>query len=291
MPTNVLYVVFHGLICLVDGRFKGKTDQGFRAYVLVDKDGTHQVMYGDFLAEQDLLPSTKVINLNFNGLKAGTDTSITLDRSQNPVVNLTDFPPATDPSEVLAVVSLPRPNRIVNLFRGNIADGTLTDHGLFNPPPSQISAVRVFEYRYFDDPANVFLQDDKGNKLWKCPDLAAVVDNAGLPINVAVFHLYNEPPLQLTNPTPNDHNVHEFNNSMIFLGAKAISLSGAAHANESTRSPKDVPGILESEIGALDDRNQRVLVELVKALRNPTSGISLGGAGGTQVCGGGNASL
>lgn len=288
--TNVLYVVFHGLVCLVDGRFKNGIDQGFRAYVLADRDKAHKVMYGDFLAEQDFPPSGgAALNLSFQGLTQGTDTSVTLNRTVNPVVDLQAFPVVS--GDVLAVITLPRPNFISNLFRGNIGPGTLVNSGRFNPPPSQISAVRIFVYN-FGDPSKVLLSDDKGNILWNCPELATVTSKTG-PLGVAVFHMYNEPPRTLNNPTPNDHNVHEFNDSMNFLGfggAGGISITAAAQVDLSTTSPSDTPGVLDREIDALDERNQKTLLKLIKALREG-SGIPLGGGGGTQVCGGANGSL
>jgi hypothetical protein len=293
MP-NVLYVVFHGLVCLVDGVKKAGADKGFRAYVLVDKDNVHKATFGDFLAEQDFAAlGAGTINLGLNGLTTGADTpNAKLDRSVNPVVDLPDFPTPTD-SDVRAVITLPRPNRISNFFGGIVQPNTLANGGPrpLNPPPSQISAVRIFEYN-FDDPTKVFLSDDKGNVVWRCPDASGLATLPGGNLKVAAFHVYDEPPRTLVNPTPDAHNIKEFNDSMIFLGASGVQLSQPAHPiDPSTLRTTNVPGILSWEIAALDERNQDRVMKLIRAFRETGTGKPLGGGGGTQVCGGGNGSI
>lgn len=288
MPANVLYVVFHGLVCLVDGVKKAGADRGFKAYVLLDRDKVHKQMFGDFLAEQDFAPlGSGAINLSFSGLATGPDTpNAKLDKNVNAVVDLTDFPTATA-SDVRAVITLPRPNRISSFFGGFIPTGKLVNNGRLNPPPSQISAVRIFEYN-FDDPTKVFLSDDKGNVVWRCPDASGLATVGNL--KVAAFHVYDEPPRTLTNnPTPNDHNMGEFNDSMVFLGAPGVQLKESAHpVDPKTLILANVPGILGWEIAALDERNQDRVMKLIRAFRETETGKPLGGGGGTQVCGGGN---
>lgn len=292
MATNVLYVVFHGLVCLVDGVKKAGADKGFKAYVLLDQDNAHKVTFGDFLAEQDFASlRTGIINLNFNGLTTGPDTpNAKLDRNVNPVVDLADFPTATA-SDVRAVITLPRPNRISSFFGGVIQQGTLVNDGHLKTPPSQISAVRIFEYN-FDDPTKVFLSDDSGNVVWRCPDANGLATVSGN-LKVAAFHVYDEPPRTLTtNPTPDEHNKKEFNDSMAFLKAPGVKLNAAAHpVDPETLKLKNVPGILGWEIAALDERNQDRVMKLIRTFRETDTGRPLGGGGGTQVCGGGNGSV
>lgn len=280
--SNVLYVVFHGLVCVVDGGVQAGVDQGFKAYVLLDRDNVHKRMFGDFLAEQDFaLPASGFpINLSFsNELLAGTDPTVTLDPNINPVVQLTGFPTPT--GGAVAIISLPRPNNIDYFLRGNILPGTLSDPGhRLNPAPTQISAVRIFEYN-FNNPANLFLADSNGNQVWQCPPQLAQLPNN---LNVAAFHVYDEPPRQIS--TADTHNITEFNDSMTFLNAN-VQISASAKVFPQI-FPKP-PGIQGWEIAALDVRNQVGTIQHIINLRmNGTAGDPLGGGGGTQVCGGGN---
>ena len=280
--ANVLYVVFHGLVCLVDGGIQSHVDQGFKAYVLLDRDKAHRRMFGNFLAELDFKPpaSGAPLDLSFSSeLQPGGDPTVSLNTDLNPVVQLSGFPALT--SNVIAVITLPRPNSIDYFLRGNIIPGALQDPGQrLQPPHSQISAVRIFTYN-FTEPGKLFLQDSSGNHLWDCPpQLAQLPHN----LNVAAFHVYNEPPQQLANA--DTHNEDEFNDSMTFL-----------KANVSINAPAKVPpqifpkpsGIQGWEIAALDVRNQVGTIQHMINLRmHATAGDPLGGGGGSQVCGGGN---
>lgn len=270
--AKILFVAFHGLVCVVDGGTKG-----FKAYVLRDKDNVHKQMFGDFLAEQDFKPATGggfPVNLAFSSeLQAGTGT---LDKKLNPVVILPDFPAIT--ANVIAVFTLPRPTKIHSRLSGIITPGMLVDPGQrLNPPPTRISAIRFFEYNFTDE-TKVFLSDDQGNVVWKCPPLAT----AGAD-DIAVFHVYDEPPQTLpTTASANTHNVQEFKDSMDFMGAN-VQIQTAAAVDPGSFSQLHT-GILESEMAALDIRPK----DFPEVIRRFRSGQSLGGAGGTQVCGGGN---
>ena len=281
--ANVLYVVFHGLVCLVDGGIQSRVDQGFKAYVLLDRDNAHRRMFGNFLAELDFNPPAvgTPLDLSFSSeLQPGGDPTVILDTDLNPVVQLPSFPVPT--SNVIAVITLPRPNSIDYFLRGNILPDTLQDPGQrLMPPHSQISAVRIFTYN-FTDPRKLFLQDNSSGKhLWDCPpQLAQLPHN----LNVTVFHVYNEPPQQLANA--DTHNEDEFNDSMTFLGAN-VSINAPA------KVPPQVfpnpPGIQNWETAALDVRNQvKTIQHMIDLRMHGAAGDPLGGGGGSQVCGGAN---
>jgi len=282
--ANLLYVVFHGLVCLVDGGIQSRTDQGFKAYVLLDRDNIHKLMCGDFLAEQDFVrpaSGSPPISLSFSSeLQPGSNPNVTLDPTINPVVQLAAFPNPT--SGAVAVISLPRPDSIDYYLRGNILPGTLNDPGnRLNPKPTQISAVRIFTYS-FTDPAKLFLMNDSTkDHVWDCP-----LQLAELPhdLNVAAFHVYDEPPRQIS--TADQHNIDEFGDSMMFLGAN-VQISAPAKVFPQA-FPKP-PGLQNWEIAALDFRNQVGTIKHILDLRmHGQAGDPLGGAGGTQVCGGAN---
>lgn len=279
--ANILYVAFHGLVCLVDGGTNGGVDQGFKAYVLLDKDKVHKQMYGDFLAEQDFIPAPGgdfPVNLTFsNELQPGNDT---LDQNKNPVVlQLPGFPVATKQNAV-AVITLPRPKQIHYAFCGEVSSLTGNDVGRLNPLPSEISEIRIFEYN-FNDPANVNVTDDSGNVVWQCPPLASV-DND----DIAVFHVYDEPPLTLSPQDSIDtHNKKEFKDSMDFLGVDVQITAPAKPIDAATLKPPR-KGILDTEVAPLDQRHD-ILIQFINDFRIAGAG-QLGGAGGTQVCGGGN---
>jgi hypothetical protein len=282
--AKILFVAFHGLVCLVDGGVKGGVDRGFQAYVLRDQDNVHKQMYGDFLAEQDFLPASgKDFPLHFkfsNELQPGADT---LDGNLNPVVRqLPDFPVATKQNTV-AVFTLPRPKKIHSRFCGELKGGVLqgSDVGRFNPAPTRISEVRFFEYN-FNNEANVNLMDtDSGNVVWKCPPLAT--DGAD---QIAVFHVYDEPPTTLGSSAAIDaHNKQEFKDSMLFLSVDITIKSPATPVDAGSLTPPHT-GILTAEIAPLDIRRANLITFMHKF--RITGGGNLGGAGGTQVCGGGN---
>jgi hypothetical protein len=279
--ANLLFVAFHGLVCLVDGGKKGSVDRGFKAYVLRDGDNAHKQVYGDFLAEQDFAPvpgGSFPVDLEFSGLNSGADT---LKPEENPVVQLTDFP--SDTSNVLAIFTLPRPNAIHYALQGVVMPGMLVDPGnRVIQTQTKISQIRFFEYDLGQQP-NVKLFDSSGNAIWECPPLATAGND-----NIAVFHVYDEPP-QTINPKTNasNHNISEFKESMDFMKADVQITSAAQVDPGSFQSPHpNGGGVLPEELAALDVR-QKGLIQFVHDRRIGT-GRDLGGAGGTQVCGGGN---
>jgi hypothetical protein len=275
-PTNVLYVVFHGLVCLVDGGIQDGVDQGFMAYLL-DQKNDHKYMCGHFLAEQDLIPADGQFPMNLHlsdEVKPGEDE---LDGDKNPVVKLSGLPSTT--SGVRAVIKLPRPQKISYYLNGKIANGTLMDpDGSLIQRPSQISSVRIFEYT-FDDFTKVQLLDSAGNALWTCPDLVQVATNK----LAAALHIYDEPPKQLDNPE--GHNLKEFSDSGKFLGTANVKITVPAKVIREFLPKPD--GILGWEISALDRRNELGAINHINSMRvDGAAGDPLGGGGGSQVCGG-----
>jgi hypothetical protein len=183
------------------------------------------------------------------------------------------------------VITLPRPKQIHNVFRGKVGAGTLTgaDLGRLNHQPSVISQVRIFEYNFIDvAKVNVSDDDNNGHVVWPCPPLAATSEGD----DIAVFHIYDEPPLTLSPQAAIDaHNIKEFQDSMAFLGVDVQITKPAKPIDAATLKPPR-KGIIDTEVAPLDQRHD-ILIRFINAFRIGAGGV-LGGAGGTQVCGGGN---
>lgn len=270
---NILYVVLHGLISLVDS---GKN--GFKAYIL-DMGDEHEYLYGNWLVEDTIPLRSKgqaPLRAALQGVSAG---KAKLDTKFNLVVAIKNLPGDNDPS-LRAVIDLPRPKTIHHFISGSIASYAITGStsaiGMIVDEPGQVSGVRVLEYE-FEEQGKVILVPDLGTPLWSCPQLASVKDR-----NIAVLHVYNEP----GDPLPNAraHSIAEFNQSAAFLGVQ-IALAKAAQMLLPAQGQISIPGLLPGETAALDQRKTRV-INMVRDDRTKTPAIDDPGGGGTggQIC-------
>jgi hypothetical protein len=273
--VNVLYVVLHGLVCLVDAGA-----EGFIAY-LPEVGNVHRYMCGHFLGEFDIHPAAAPARFRLSdGVAKG---SAKLDSTKNAIVKLAGLP--SDTTGVRAVIKLGRPNAIDHRLLGDVDPSTLIDNGGdLVAKPAQISAIRIFEYSFKDFKKVSLIDEGTGKAFWECPQPMPVTHNK----NASALHIYNEPPQVLDDP--NGHNVEEFRASLRLLGS-SVDLTRAAVVNPGNQpSPATKPdGILGWEIAALDIRNKRGAVTHVQGLRSGGSaGDPLGGGDGSQVCGGAN---
>ncbi|HEX3093539.1 MAG TPA: hypothetical protein VHW72_12995 [Candidatus Angelobacter sp.] len=279
-PTNVLYVVLHGLISMVD-----IGAGGFIAYLL-DMKEDHVYLYGDWLTEQDFPTRGKgqrPVVASLQGVDAamlnqGTNT---IDPALNVVVKVQKAPPITD-VRVRAVLNLPRPQNIRYCISGTLLPNSLK--GAAGPitslvaTPPRLCGIRIFEYT-FDDATKVQLLAEDGTKLWACPEakLLAPIDNK----NIAVLHVYDEPKDRFPDEdTATKHNQDEFNLSFAFLGVPL----------ELVKVPQDavpagpMPGLDPGELDSLDQREAFVLNIMFKVRCRQDPPPSKGSGGGGQIC-------
>lgn len=280
-PTNVLYVVLHGLISLVD-----IGSDGFIAYLLDMKD-EHVYMYGDWLTEQGIPTRGKgqrPLLASLQGVDAATRNqgTNTIDPTMNVVVQVPKAPPIIDP-RVRAVLNLPRPQNIHYCISGTLLPNSLkgTTGSIVNlvATPPQLSGIRIFEYSFADASKVQLSSDDGTNKLWTCPvpRLLAPVDNK----NIAVLHVYDEPKERFPDEdTATKHNQDEFNLSFAFLGVPLELVKVA----QDVIPAGHIPGLHPGELDSLDQREVFVLNIMFKVRCGQDPQPDKKTTGGGQVC-------
>ena len=258
--TQKLYVVFHGLIPLVEDR------DGFHA-ILIEMSG-HTMALGQWLTEAPLKKSGGSI-LKLTGVKAGT-------AGINPNLNLVVNLPELDLEEVsgnpacYARIDLPKPEKLYSYFTGD-ASGRLT--GTQQPESKKYSAVQVFEYSV---PGASFekVSISDGAAVWTNQGYTVTTDG----IKVAVLHIYNEP----AGEESDKHSADEFLKGSEMFGVDVGLASGAPlpFPSEWAPSQSELPcGLIVQELTPLSARNRQVS-RIVDALRRGSSvpeGAPIGG--------------
>lgn len=266
---HVLYVLFHGLICLVD---VGKL--GFIAH-LIDMGRDHKYLAGEWLIEREF-PEKQLTRLQLVGVTPGHGPHGHLDPALNAIVRVSKAP-AGNEAPLRAIITLPRPERITHGVQGTLQDTALDGNmSKFSTRPTIVSGLTIFEYK-FDKFEDVGLVYEDGTSFVDCPK------PAGPPHSkcVSVFHVYDEPPRTM----PDQHHLDEFNLSLQLLSAGDISLNNASVASEPNDNLPD--GLIRGETSTLDERPKDVsaLLALIRRGKFPKAGGAGGGAGG-PVCGG-----
>jgi hypothetical protein len=275
VPENRLYVVLHGLVCLIEDPAKD-----FTGY-LIDRGHEHVYVAGNFGTEKPIGSNQVLTLVNV------TPGAKRLDPTKNAV--LSKAQPKRGSVFDQSSIILPRPDDILHFVCGLVVDGlTLVDPNTeLAGPPTFISGTRVFQYT-FTDFNKVQLVAHDGSVFWQCPR-PTVVGN----LAVAVLEVYNEPPHDL-GTTAAAHNKKEFNDSLLFIQAKKVQLLTPGFF------PQDVdslpPGLTEDQVCSLDVRS--VVIAHLKGKKTKGSDFAAqfgknedGGGGGTQVCGGANGIL
>ncbi|HEV3041296.1 MAG TPA: hypothetical protein VHA33_26265 [Candidatus Angelobacter sp.] len=293
-----LYVVLHGLICLVDDG-----DQ-FVAY-LPDLKEQHKYLYGDWLVEDEIpprAPGQEPFTAELHGVYSGRAH---LDPNENPVMKIAGYPADTY-TDIRAQITLPRPRCIHHFLCGEVAADAFSrvDEFVGGKAPNRVCAIRVFEYSFpshldenDDDINNVRLEGVDGTAIWTCPDLAEVIiekNDKETPVGpflrvcmedtrtlkVAVLHIFNEPDHDLKQGSEK-HNIEEFALTSKFLGAK----TQLRHAPLIDGDDSDLPpGLLEGEVDPLSVRHQTVLL-LLLANRTGVPSEGVGGGSGPACMG------
>jgi hypothetical protein len=285
VEENVLYVVIHGLVTLIDVK-----EKGFLAHMLEIGD-EHEYLLGDWL-EEAAIPERKTGKEPLRATLTQVDSGpAQLDPGQNAVLKLNSVPADTS-SNVRAVLRLPRPRKIYNFVRGKLRANALNgDLSRLVRTPNEISGVAVFEYT-FQDKERVALVTDSGTGIWK-PKGLAFVSVPGGDLAVAVLHVYDEPGIRLRGDAIEDmagHNRREFKLSSEFLASNLELV-------KDTETPflllkDDVPpGLLPGEVTNLDERDQSVFAIVLGLRQGNASGAAAGGGSAGPICAGMHAQL
>lgn len=271
-PTNVLYVVLHGLVCLIED-----PQGGFTAH-LIDQGDIHHYKAGTFRLEQ-----TVNENLSLQGIDTPGMASLAQYRDKNAIVKKAK--PVNDIISARSKISLPRPNTIYHFVCGDVRGVLLDlDDELLKPLPTVISGTRVFQYSPKDFNSVKLVRADN-SVFWPCP-ASTIVNTPQGDLAVAILEVYNEPPIDLDQILPGAaavHNLGEFADSLTFMGARSARLIlPTAHPRNVDTLP---PGLTAQQVCSLDVRDK------VSTGRFGKPNDAAGGAGGTQVCGGANGML
>jgi len=299
---NVLYVVLHGLISLVD-----IGDAGFIAYMF-DIGTDHRYLFGTWLIENDIPERNEAqgqgpLILTLDSVLGGVldPPNNVLDPDLNLVIQLA-APLPLNLSGARAVIRLPRPRRIYHYTCGQVAkdsiQGDLSKLINSGVPPTIISATRVFEYTFADSQKPQLVAGDPptGDPLWKSDTLAPVGNNR----QVATLHFYDEPGKEIPDQNAAEQHARaEFLLSTTILGVP-LRLTKASQGSTPEPLPPHKPqpqietlGIREEEVTPLDGRSGALLdLQFLARSRpmqeRPDDGS---GGGGGPICGGGNAQV
>jgi hypothetical protein len=303
---NVLYVVLHGLISLVE-----MASDGFDAY-MIDMGPDHRYLFGSWLLEKEIPERNEDIGQDpvvftldsVDAAAPAADNTNTLNPDLNLIIDLNKtlgpnkrLPPNL--IRVRAVVHLPRPRRIYYFTCGAVTAGSITGKDKDNlvKQPKEISGVRVFEYTFANGVKPRLLTGNPvTNKpaVWTSPADLAPVGNR----NVATLHFYDEPGVNLDPNVAQPHNRDEFSKSSATLGADLMLSKDTGGARPLPFGlPINQPdihalGVLPEEIAALGNRELDLLAFQFGKRTNgqilPAKADLVGGGGG-PICGGGNA--
>jgi len=273
--TNILYVVIHGLISLVD---LGKNKNEFTAYLL-DMGDKHAYLFGNWLFEDAIAPHDNKflfeasLTIEPSPLNPGVNS---LNANSNIVVQLPEPPQATD--QVRGIIHLPRPQKISFDSMGTLLDGSLTGADLDKilPRPDQVANTRIFEYA-FDDFNGVALVAPDGTHLWDCPppEELAIISGGQ---HVAVLHIFDEPAKRFDDLQAGQaHSIEEFNKSFKVL---KVDLEMKQAPQRPVRNGTVPAGLYSEEVSALELRD-RVVLELMAQVRGS---FDPGGGTAFQVC-------
>jgi hypothetical protein len=291
-PTkeNILYVVLHGLITLIDIK-----EKGFLAHLL-DIGDDHKYLLGHWLEEADI-PKRKKGADPLRATLTNVDTGAAqLNPDLNAVFKLEGLP-NDKASDVRAVLRLPRPRSIHNFVSGKLPPGALAgDTTRLVQVPSKISGTTVFEYTFQNvDPV---LTSDSGLSLWTKPALAIVKDPSppATPtreLSVAALHVYDEPGIRLPGDELQNlpqHNRREFKLSSVFLNSDLVLVKDTGTPEQ--EAALSVPlGLLMGEVLHLDERLDFVLPMVISDREGDILAKPVGGGSSGPVCGGMHATM
>src|ERR1041385_2607971 len=283
---NVLYVVLHGLISLVDNN-----GTGFIGYAL-DMGDDHVYRFGNWLDEQEI-PKRVDGYAPFDATLLNVDPFpvaqplLRLDPELNVVLKL-NAPPPIRSRNVRAIFRLPRPRAVYHFISGTIQNGSLQGsqqaQDALLKTPKQVSGIRIFEYTFQNFASVALVQtgtDGSAGTLWNCPQPAQIEGKM-----VSVLHIYDEPlkPFSTDEEIAN-HNLDEFNLGFGLFGID-MKLTKLPSGIVAAPAQPHIPGLIDGETASLDQRSDSVITMLhrVRGKENLALPGKPGGGTGGQVC-------
>lgn len=271
-----LYVILHGLVCLVHEK---KADR-FVGH-LIDRGSEHEYICGNFRGPEkdiDRFEALELKNVDKGTASFDTDKNVVVSKAKPE--NGTIFARCT--------ITLPRPDKILHFVCGGLGSYLQDRDTEIEGKPKVISGTRVFQYSFQDYREVQVLRKDGKTVFWPCPEPKTITTPKG-PLAFAVLQLYNEPPEEIQGVAGILHNLYEFRDSLIFLGARGVTLKNPIlKPADSDLLPYGLteewvcPLAMRDEIATLLSKKGGKRNFLVKYGKNMKI---LGGGGGTQVCG------
>jgi hypothetical protein len=289
-PENILFVVMHGFISLVD---TGGKEDAFLAYVL-DMGDEHAYLYGDWLYEEEFplrMPGQLPLMLELQGVDSySPNAKNTLDTKVNVVVEVAEVP-YLDNSAILAVIQMPRPRAIYYAISGDIQKdslkGTVDDIGKIQGKPEQVSGIRIFVYTCPDFKKVQLISQltNDTDPLWHAPKLTEGNPAKFPDRNVFVLHIYDEPPITMSTEDAQAHTMEEFNKSLEMMNVAVQMTKKAGPLELPNPLPPDLEGLISEELSTLNIR-RRLVLGLLNEARGGCPEEDTGGGTGGQVCSG-----
>ena len=208
-PDHRFYVLFHGLVTLVDG-----PGDELRAYAL-SMDYEHRYGVGHWLVEQDLPNGFRATLSGVSPAKKTKNNS--LNPKLNPTIRLKGWLKDDDP-RIHARITLPRPRRIHYLGLG---DAAIARPDLLIYPTTSVSGLTVFEYKMPRAVEELALRIDNQAAYWTGSTFTEfpALKPAGAPTRVATLHILDAPSQM---PAGDQHSLAEFGLSTSLLGQPEV---------------------------------------------------------------------
>jgi hypothetical protein len=232
---NRLYVLFHGLISLVEA-----PKDEFRAYALAI-GSEHDYRFGTWLREAPLRQGTRAV---LRGVSASPKKPLnSLNPKLHPVIKLKRLPDDKD-KRIWAAFTLPRPRRIHYHGRGQAA---ITRADLLIFPTKKVSGLTVLEYKITGPFEDLELRSSDGkNVLWKAASFTEFPKGGP---KIATLHIFNSPPAPNVTRT---HSTDEFALSTAFLGQPLVKFEKTPQ--DLTEQPVLPGGLSNFEAAPLSSR-------------------------------------
>lgn len=270
-PTRLVYVVFHGLISLV----QNTTTHRFRAYI-VSMGDEHRYCYGDWLREIDIPAEFTGEFFVGDGPNCRGGALSAADRPTIKVKSVDETHEA-----IHARIEFPCPDRIIYANSGSLSLSTGHDC-LVDRNVALNAGTTIFRYEVCDFEGCFLVRGNRSIK-WE-PDSRTTVDVGGTQYEIAALHIFSNP---LRDYGPN-HSVVEFNLSAQVLGERTVRISRQGRDGRPSTPPD---GLCCAELLSLSHR-EYFLESLANRERGATDATyrATNGGGCESCCSGADGS-